>query len=114
GSCVERYPTRSPACPFCGGKEIDWTDGDSSIYGGDGTCKGCGAELSIRDLNEISRLGYPVPSEPALPATGEHPRIAHARVAAETMVQFLEERVKAGHCKQAFLHVEATIDHGSL
>jgi GGDEF domain-containing protein len=51
--CVAKYPS-APVCPFCGGADMDWTDGDDSVYSGDGVCEGCGAEVSLAD---ISRLG---------------------------------------------------------
>ena len=50
-SCVARYPDEDPSCPFCGGAAFNWKDGDDTIYSGDGTCKGCGAEVSLIDMS---------------------------------------------------------------
>lgn len=47
--CVDQYPEQNPACPFCGGQQFKWIDGDDCVYSGDGSCKGCGAEISIHD-----------------------------------------------------------------
>jgi GGDEF domain-containing protein len=43
--CVDQYPEQDPACPFCGGLQFAWTDGDDCSS--DGTCLGCGAEISV-------------------------------------------------------------------
>jgi GGDEF domain-containing protein len=51
--CVEEYPKRPPSCPFCDTREVEWVDGDGSVYGGDGACKGCGASLSFRDVHAL-------------------------------------------------------------
>lgn len=45
--CVSQYPSESPNCPFCQGNSFDWQDGDDSVYGGDGFCNTCGAEVSF-------------------------------------------------------------------
>ena len=45
--CVSSLPEESPCCPFCECEEFDWLDGDTSIYGGYGTCKKCGAEVGV-------------------------------------------------------------------
>jgi len=50
--CMSRYPADDPGCPFCGGHEFAWEDGDGSIYSGDGRCKGCGAEVTIRQVDK--------------------------------------------------------------
>jgi Diguanylate cyclase, GGDEF domain len=92
--CVSTYPTSPPSCPSCGGREVDWEDGDGSVYGGDGTCKGCGARLAIRDVSH----------------TLHHPRLVRSRADAEAMLRFLEERRAAGDCARAILHVETTIE----
>ena len=47
--CIAEYPTRAYYCPFCEGTAFEWTDGDSSVYSGDGTCKTCHAEVSFSD-----------------------------------------------------------------
>ncbi len=49
--CVSQYPVDDPVCPFCGGRSFDWHDGDGSVYSGDGQCRGCGAEISISQLD---------------------------------------------------------------
>lgn len=49
-SCVSLYPERSPACPFCGGRELDDADADGSVYTADGTCRGCGATIAVRGV----------------------------------------------------------------
>jgi GGDEF domain-containing protein len=43
--CVDQYPKQDPACPFCGSQMFAWTDGDDCSS--DGSCRGCGAEVSI-------------------------------------------------------------------
>ena len=48
--CVDQYPEQHPACPFCGSQQFRWEDGDGRVYFGDGTCKGCGADISIHDV----------------------------------------------------------------
>jgi GGDEF domain-containing protein len=48
--CVDQYPEQDPACPFCGSQQFRWEDGDHCVYSGDGTCNGCGAEISIHDV----------------------------------------------------------------
>jgi GGDEF domain-containing protein len=48
--CVDQYPEQDPACPFCGSQQFRWEDGDDCAYSGDGTCKGCGADISIHDV----------------------------------------------------------------
>jgi GGDEF domain-containing protein len=47
--CVDQYPEDAEACPFCGGQRFKWTDGDDC--NSDGTCEGCGAEISINHFN---------------------------------------------------------------
>jgi GGDEF domain-containing protein len=46
--CLEQKPEQKPACPFCGGQQFEWTGGDDCVS--DGTCKGCGAEVSVYDV----------------------------------------------------------------
>ena len=46
--CVDQYPEQVPACPFCGSRQFEWIDGDDCVS--DGTCKDCGAEISIHDV----------------------------------------------------------------
>lgn len=36
------------------GADFEWTDGDSSVYSSDGTCKRCGAELSFSDAGGLT------------------------------------------------------------
>jgi GGDEF domain-containing protein len=48
--CVDQYPEQDPACPFCGSQQFRWEDGDGCAYSGDGTCKGCDADISIHDV----------------------------------------------------------------
>jgi hypothetical protein len=48
--CVDEYPEKNPACPFCGGQKFEWYDGDMDVYSGDGFCKGCRAEVSIHNI----------------------------------------------------------------
>ena len=48
--CVDQYPEQDPACPFCGSQQFRWEDGDDCVYSGDGTCKGCGTDISIHDV----------------------------------------------------------------
>lgn len=44
--CVDQYPKyEEPPCPFCGGRQFEWIDGDDCVS--DGVCKDCGAEISI-------------------------------------------------------------------
>jgi GGDEF domain-containing protein len=50
--CVSRYPEKAPACAFCEQRDIDFHDGDGAIYSGDGTCRKCGASISISDAFE--------------------------------------------------------------
>ena len=59
--CVSRYPETRPSCPFCGAREIDSLEGDDAIYGDEGTCKGCGARIVVR---EVSKLGSAEVKEP--------------------------------------------------
>ena len=56
--CVRRYPTSYPYCPFCGGVDFDWIDGDSGVYSAEGTCRACRAEVEIQDAGEL------LPEEP--------------------------------------------------
>jgi len=51
--CVARYPAEVPSCPVCEGRDFDWRDGDSSIYSGNGKCRGCGADILITQIDEI-------------------------------------------------------------
>jgi GGDEF domain-containing protein len=69
--CVDGYPEQDPACPFCGSRQLTWTDGDDCIYSGDGFCKGCGAEISIRDINYGKPRGFGSHVRPRTP--GERP-----------------------------------------
>jgi GGDEF domain-containing protein len=50
--CVSRYPEADPACPFCGDRSFAWTGGDGTVYSGEGTCNGCGAEISTSTIDE--------------------------------------------------------------
>jgi GGDEF domain-containing protein len=59
--CVDAYPEQDLACPFCGGRQFNWSDGDDRVYSGDGSCKSCGAEISIRDINDSRPLGWNLP-----------------------------------------------------
>jgi GGDEF domain-containing protein len=43
--CVEQCPKYEPACPFCGGRQFEWIDGDDCVS--DGICKDCGAEITV-------------------------------------------------------------------
>ncbi len=52
--CVAAYPEQEPACPFCQGRDFEWEGGDGSYYSGDGTCRACGAEISIRDISDLA------------------------------------------------------------
>ncbi|MGP0089121.1 MAG: diguanylate cyclase domain-containing protein [Xanthobacteraceae bacterium] len=49
---VAAYPEQKPACPFCQGRDFKWEGGDMSYYSGEGRCRGCGAEIDIRDASE--------------------------------------------------------------
>lgn len=51
--CVAAYPSRAYYCPFCKCTTIDWTDGDSAVYSGDGVCRDCRAELSFTDAGAV-------------------------------------------------------------
>jgi GGDEF domain-containing protein len=51
--CVAAYPDQTPACPFCQGRDFEWEGGDMSYYSGEGRCRGCGAEIDIRDASEL-------------------------------------------------------------
>lgn len=50
--CVGAYPRQEPACPFCQGRDFEWEGGDGSYDPGDGTCRACGAQISIRDISD--------------------------------------------------------------
>jgi hypothetical protein len=50
--CVAAYPEQQPDCPFCRGRDFKWEGGDDSYYSGYGTCRACGAEISIRDISD--------------------------------------------------------------
>jgi GGDEF domain-containing protein len=52
--CVAAYPVQEPACPFCQERDFVWEGGDGSYYSGDGTCRTCGAEISIRDISDLA------------------------------------------------------------
>ena len=52
--CVGAYPRKEPACPFCQGRDFEWEDGDGAYHSGDGTCRGCGAGISIRDISDLA------------------------------------------------------------
>jgi GGDEF domain-containing protein len=52
--CVAVYPEQEPDCPFCRGRDFKWEGGDGSYYSGDGTCRACGAEISIRDISDLA------------------------------------------------------------
>jgi GGDEF domain-containing protein len=52
--CVAAYPEQAPDCPYCRGRDFEWEGGDDSYYSGDGTCRACGAEISIRDISELA------------------------------------------------------------
>jgi GGDEF domain-containing protein len=52
--CVAAYPGQDPACPFCQGHDFEWDGGDGSYYSGDGRCRSCGAEISIRDISQLA------------------------------------------------------------
>lgn len=54
-SCVIRYPADLPDCPFCHGRDFAWEDGDMSVYSGSGTCKQCGAEVSITQIDLVTQ-----------------------------------------------------------
>jgi hypothetical protein len=47
---VSEYPAEDPSCPYCGGRDFVWEDGDDSVYSGDGKCS-CGAQISISDVS---------------------------------------------------------------
>ncbi|HSO36528.1 MAG TPA: diguanylate cyclase, partial [Labilithrix sp.] len=69
--CVSRYPEASPACPFCGGREVDWEEGDGGVYSGAGTCRPCGARLALDDVSRrLDEAAAPdgAPAEPRPPA----------------------------------------------
>lgn len=51
--CVSDYPSDNPFCPFCEGTRFDWDDGDDSVYSGSGSCKVCGANISISGIDEL-------------------------------------------------------------
>lgn len=51
--CVSDYPSEEPFCPFCEGTRFDWDDGDDSVYSGSGSCKVCGANVSISGIDEL-------------------------------------------------------------
>ncbi|MGA2990139.1 MAG: hypothetical protein ABSD88_06655 [Candidatus Korobacteraceae bacterium] len=53
--CISQYPAENPSCPYCQGSDFDWEDGDDSIYTGYGRCKGCGATVSISQIDEPVR-----------------------------------------------------------
>jgi len=50
--CVSHYPAENPSCPYCAGHDFVWDDGDGSIYSGDGRCSGCGADISITQVDK--------------------------------------------------------------
>lgn len=52
-SCIAEYPPQDPACACCQSTTFAWDAGDDSIYGGTGTCRGCGATIQIRDYTEL-------------------------------------------------------------
>ena len=52
--CVAAYPVQEPDCPFCRGRDFEWEGGDGSYYSGDGTCRACGADISIRDISDLT------------------------------------------------------------
>lgn len=51
-SSVAQQPIPDPYCPFCRCGVFSWTDGDFSVYGGDGVCRECGAAVSFSNAIE--------------------------------------------------------------
>jgi GGDEF domain-containing protein len=54
-SCVDRYPSEMPFCPFCEGRDFEWDDGDGAIFSGSGTCRACGAYVDIKEIDHLLR-----------------------------------------------------------
>jgi hypothetical protein len=53
GDCVFQYPEHSPECPYCGGWAFTWKDSNDCVLQTDGTCTGCGAKISVRDISQV-------------------------------------------------------------
>ncbi len=56
-ACVTNYPTENPTgCPFCEKSDIDWEEGDDTLYSGGGTCNNCSAYISIEAVDELGEF----------------------------------------------------------
>lgn len=58
--CVCQYPEHTPECPYCGGKDFAWEDGDDFLFTGDGACTGCGAKIAICSISQAVGMSTPV------------------------------------------------------
>lgn len=50
--CIEDK-VEPQSCPFCGKTTFDWCDGDTTVFGAFGNCRGCGAEVEFKDFFQL-------------------------------------------------------------
>jgi len=52
--CVSDYPSESPFCPFCEGREFAWEDGGTGVSDASGKRQACGASVDIRGIERFT------------------------------------------------------------